>query len=392
MDDLSRYSCEQKTAAANGGRPARAPLPGLFDALFEESDCGVLILERVKSADAWTVRDANPVIAHLLGCRREDLLGRSLSGLLVPRNLSQAEQALSATLSGDGHRSARLEFCAGMGRPRSLHTSLRQVVRRDAPDGATVVALFRQLKPDPVEPKAEAEAARERLLAQVSHELRTPLNGILGFAQLIEGGAGLSVDCGRYREYARDISSAGRELLGRIEDLLVAAEGEDGEGAAVGGESIAVAPLLESTVAEFRAEAERRCLTLTLLPSCESLRISGRRQDFLRIVSLLLESALRGAPSGSGVEMGCRRDEIGRVVIFCADRGHPIDPEEIVFNRSRAADGDGIACNPTPPPRSTAGLMALRALARRNGAELAFFAPNGGGHASSVIFPPQTAD
>ena len=226
------------------------------------------------------------------------------------------------------------------------------------------------------------------MLAQVSHDLRTPLNGILGFAQLIEHGVSDSADPARRREYACDISAAARELLGRIEDLLIAAEGETAEKTPSSGDRIAVAPLLKSTIAEFETQAERREVAVTLLSCPDSWHIVGSRQDCHRIPALLLEIALRGAPAGSTVEIGCRRDETGEVVIFCTDRGDPLDLEEVARTHLQAPNGRGQTRNPAAQPRSSAGLLALRALARRNGAALTLTERDGGGLASSVIFPP----
>lgn len=397
MDDLSGRPCkEAKTLALawqDGRCLADATIPGLFDVLLEENDRGVLILEGKNREHGWILRDANPILAELLGLRREDLAGRTLSSLLAPANLPSVERSLMAALRTGRRQTATLEFRSDTERPRPLHACLRPVAGEEVSGGLAVIGVLRPPATEPAELQREAEAAMDRMLAHMSHDLRTPLNGILGFAQLIEHDFAGGADIPRHREYARDIAAAGRELLGRIEDLLVAAEGEsDGDGATASEESIDLAPLLESAVAECRAEAERRNVTLTLLRPPELLRISGSGQDCRRILSLLLESALRGAPSGSEVAVGCRLDESRRPAVVCIDRGHSLDLAEILAAMPRQPAESGATDDPAPPPRSTAGLMALRALARRNGAELAFFAPRGGGHATSITFPPHSAD
>ncbi|MCC7277490.1 MAG: response regulator [Chromatiaceae bacterium] len=74
----------------------------------------------------------------------------------------------------------------------------------------------------------EAEAAsraKSRFLANMSHEIRTPLNAVLGLAQLLEAEA----EGSRQRDMLRNIRSAGRTLLGILNDILDLSRIEAGE-------------------------------------------------------------------------------------------------------------------------------------------------------------------
>ncbi|MEO0603427.1 MAG: HAMP domain-containing sensor histidine kinase, partial [Myxococcota bacterium] len=62
----------------------------------------------------------------------------------------------------------------------------------------------------------EASASKDRFLASMSHELRTPLNAIIGYTELILE----DVDDEDAGSDLRRILSAGRHLLGLVDDVL----------------------------------------------------------------------------------------------------------------------------------------------------------------------------
>ena len=85
-----------------------------------------------------------------------------------------------------------------------------------------VLALNRELEDkalalDKAKQQAEqANRAKSDFLAHMSHEIRTPMNAILGFAELL-----LKTDLTKLqRQYAGNVSSAGKSLLEIINDIL----------------------------------------------------------------------------------------------------------------------------------------------------------------------------
>ncbi len=75
---------------------------------------------------------------------------------------------------------------------------------------------------------SEAVRSKSEFIAHMSHELRTPLNAIIGFSEIISHGFLGQAGHPKYIEYARDIGVAGRDLHGKIGDILEFANVEAG--------------------------------------------------------------------------------------------------------------------------------------------------------------------
>ncbi len=72
-----------------------------------------------------------------------------------------------------------------------------------------------------------ASHAKSEFLSRMSHEMRTPLNAVIGFAQLLNLGAG-NPEAATVREYAGHVLEAGEHLLALINDVLDLQKIEEG--------------------------------------------------------------------------------------------------------------------------------------------------------------------
>ena len=70
-----------------------------------------------------------------------------------------------------------------------------------------------------------AEKAKSRFLAQMSHEIRTPINAVLGMNEMILRES----DDPSIMDYAGNIRSAGKNLLGLINTILDFSKIEEGK-------------------------------------------------------------------------------------------------------------------------------------------------------------------
>lgn len=66
----------------------------------------------------------------------------------------------------------------------------------------------------------QANVAKSHFLANMSHELRTPLNAIIGFSEMMANEVFGAIGNAKYKDYANDINTGGRNLLGILSDIL----------------------------------------------------------------------------------------------------------------------------------------------------------------------------
>ena len=221
----------------------------------------------------------------------------------------------------------------------------------------------------------EADRMKDVLLASVSHDLRTPLTTIKAFAQ----NAALRGD-----ENARVIEEQADRLSRLVNDLLDLSRLKGG--------GFPIAP--ELNMAEDLLGAAKRQVAGLLngrhvVPRVDTNgpALAGRF-DFvqsLRILSNLLENALRYAPPDSAVELGVER--AGEQLIFTvSDRGPGInlqDRERIFepfYRAQRASPENG---------RAGLGLSIARRLAELQAGTLEY-APRPGGGSTFILRLPAT--
>jgi len=145
----------------------------------------------------------------------------------------------------------------------------------------------------------EAERARREFVGHMSHELRTPLNAIIGFSEVIE--RGVFGQHRKYSEYARDIGLAGRELHGKIGDILDFANLEGRKSAPVSA-PIDIVPIVRQVVDEAiptaRAKGVRLAVSLPMVAEA-----AADPTGVHRILSNILRNAMQYSPSGGTIRL-----------------------------------------------------------------------------------------
>ena len=143
----------------------------------------------------------------------------------------------------------------------------------------------------------ESERARREFVGHMSHELRTPLNAIIGFSEVIE--RGVFGQHRKYSEYARDIGLAGRELHGKIGDILDFANLEGRKAAPVSA-PIDIVPIVRQVVDEAipaaRAKGVRLSVSLPMVAEA-----AADPTGVHRILSNILRNAMQYSPSGGTI-------------------------------------------------------------------------------------------
>jgi len=150
----------------------------------------------------------------------------------------------------------------------------------------------------------EAEAAnraKNEFLSRMSHELRTPLNSVIGFGQLLE-----MTLTGADASAARHVVSAGRHLLGLINEILDIAKIEAGH-LDMSPEPIALGEVVSEAVALMIPLAQQRRVTISVDPSIGALVVRADRQRLTQVLLNLLSNAVKYNRDGGRVTVNATR-------------------------------------------------------------------------------------
>lgn len=179
---------------------------------------------------------------------------------------------------------------------------------------------------------------RDEFLAWISHDLRSPLSSIKGTAQLLLrriDRAGTS-DVGRIRDGLRRLDLTASRAGGLVDELLDLARLQMGRPLELETEPTNLVGLASDAIAEYQQTTERH--TLHLESSEPELIGTWDARRLGRVLSNLLDNAIKYSPSGGPIRVTVRR-EGARAVVAVADQGLGIPPHEHerIFGRFQRA-------------------------------------------------------
>jgi len=167
-----------------------------------------------------------------------------------------------------------------------------------------------------------ANKVKSEFLANISHELRTPLNSIIGFADLLA-----EQNDQRVRRYGQNISSAAKNLLSMINDLLDMAKIEAGK-ADVRFDKVSVTDTCQTLIALMGPLADKRQIDLRGELADELPIIVTDGGKLQQILYNLLSNAIKFTPAKGKVVLSTAADTdsrdgraIDEVTVAVADTG-----------------------------------------------------------------------
>ncbi|MCB9677830.1 MAG: response regulator [Alphaproteobacteria bacterium] len=326
------------------------------------------------------ITDVNPAATEQLGLHRDELLGRSMTDVLVDPQLldSQVVSAASSKVKrGDGRQ---LPVLLSRGR---LPSNTNQVggfvwVLSDMTVQQAAVETVKRAH----EQADAANQAKSQFLANMSHELRTPLNAIIGYAELL----GEELLEAHQRDDLDRIRGAGRHLLGLINGILDLSKVEAGK-MELRLEDVDVNALVNDVVDTIRPRIEAQGLRFPVSNDHEGGTVRLDPQKTRQILLNLLSNASKFTEKGEirlDIE-SWKRDGMPWLRFTVADTG--IGMDEVQANRifepfaqadestSRRYGGTGL------------GLSITRAFTRMMGGEIHVDSKPGRGTAFTVELP-----
>ena len=187
---------------------------------------------------------------------------------------------------------------------------------------------------DAKERAEQAAAARSQFLANMSHEIRTPMNAILGFTDVLLGGA---LDAVQQR-HLQTVRQSARALLALLNGVLDTAKLEKGA-LELEQTDFALRELVEQATDSLRLDAEHKQLALRLtwddaLPAW----VHGDAHRLRQVILNLLGNAIKFTAEGS-VQVEAARQGDTLHLLF-RDTGIGIAPERLgaIFDPFSQAD------------------------------------------------------
>ena len=230
-----------------------------------------------------------------------------------------------------------------------------------------------------------AMGARSRFYASMSHELRTPINAILGYSALLLDEIYGPLNESQVESIERT-NKAANHLLELVNDILDLSKIEAGK-MELHLEQVPFPDLVSDlfvTVGPFAAQLQTE---LRLVPPDEPFRIESDARKVRQILLNLLSNAIKFG-NGNPVDVVCRREAEGALVVEVIDHGTGIAPED----QTRVFD-EFVQLKQSPDVQGTGlGLPISRRLAELLGGSLTVASVLGEGSRFALRLPATPPD
>ena len=266
---------------------------------------------------------------------------------------------------------------------------LRTIIEQMAAVQAALAERNEQLR-DTAERLQESERAaqlanrtKSAFLANVSHELRTPLNVIIGYSELVLDEIEDESDPAQLRSDIKRIHSAGRQLLGLINDVLDLAKIEAGK-VEIRPEPFSLHALIQEAHDAAAVLAIQNGNTLDL-DLCDDVEMFTGRGHVRQILMNLLSNAAKFTESGR-ITVQARRQQ-DTISISVADTGIGMSADTLsrVFDAFVQAE----ASNTRRYAGTGLGLAICRDLSRLLGGGIEAESTEGVGSQFTITLPIQ---
>lgn len=227
---------------------------------------------------------------------------------------------------------------------------------------------------------AQAQAQRQKLLADVAHELRTPLAVIQASTEGMQDGV-LPLDLDQINAIHAETL-----LLGRlINDLRLISVAEAGE-LRLERRSVDLPAMLQAAVERFRPQAAQKKVLLSADVDSSLSQIALDADRITQVLNNLLSNALRYTPEGGTISIQANRsvENPAEVRVAVTDSGPGIPAEDLpwVFDRFYRADKSRARIS----GGTGLGLAIVKQLVEAHGGRVWAESPVSGDRGTRILF------
>ncbi|MBQ6205851.1 MAG: HAMP domain-containing histidine kinase [Oscillospiraceae bacterium] len=184
-----------------------------------------------------------------------------------------------------------------------------------------------------VSPVEKAWKQQRQFLSDASHELKTPLTVILSNAELLEA----SSLAERQRRWTENIRAESGRMKTLVEEMLTLARADDASPSAAYGE-VSLSDIALDCALSFEPVAFETGKPL-LYEIAPDLRVTGDAEKLRRLVSVLLDNALKYGADGGAVSLTLEKSD-RQAKLTVSNPGTPIPPQTLSHIFERFYRGD----------------------------------------------------
>ena len=297
--------------------------------------------------------------AAIVGAKLDDAVGKPLAAVFVP---VPAPNGAMPLLSALAKRTAFEDQFAQVNAPGKPYVTLSGAPVLDEQGSLTGWQGLACAAEAPGEAKAQALAEMSQVAQKLDSALRGPIGRIIENSDAIHAAQEGELKA-EYRDYASDISAAGRHLLGLVDDVvdLQAIERPDFH---VDHDDIDLADIARRAAGLLSVRAADQKVRIDKPDEQEILPAIGEFRRVLQILVNLIGNAVRYSPEG-GMVWVRTEEEDGLAVVIVADQGKGIAPadQDRIFGKFERVDQ-------SEPGGNGLGLYIARKLARAMGGDI----------------------
>lgn len=328
-----------------------------LEAVFDASEDAMVAL----APDA-SVRFVNPAAVALFDTSMSAVIGRSFIEMARDYELDLLVRRVIADRS---HGEAEVVTFG----PKRIPLRAAALPISDGGDWSVLVLLTDLTEVQRI------DQVRRDFLSNVSHELRTPMASIRALVETLEDG----VEPAEQPEFLSRIRQQVDRLTSLVNELLDLSRIESGA-INLRPEPVSLSALVAEAADLLRLRLERTRVSIDHAAS--PLMVEGDRASLLRVVSNLLDNAIKWSPEGGVVRVEVA-DEGELAALSVEDQGPGIPEQDISRVFERFYKGDPSRAN----PGVGLGLAIVKHLVRAHGGAVSVATPPGRGARFTVRLP-----